>query len=236
MYGELAYPQCAAGYYAFGCCVCSPICPAGMRDDGAFCAKNTYARSSASTVCPGGQVNDAGLCYSQCPAGSTGVGPVCWGNCSGTYSTGCGAACAKSVSACTFSIINQVQSVTDVALNITSLIATAGAAAPALQAARLTAKTLGKRVLTAQTRSAFKVQAENAIKASLQASRRLNKISKVQDKLSNAEDISAAAELLVKAYEEGEFDWTTLVPTTVADFDPTGILSVVGAFNKPVCK
>lgn len=236
MYGELAYPKCAAGYYAFGCCVCSPLCPGGMRDDGAFCAKNTHTRLSSSTTCPPGQIKDAGLCYPECPSGSTGVGPVCWGSCSGTYSTGCGAACAKSVSACTFSIINQVQSAADVALNVTSLVATAGAAAPALQAARLTAKALGKRVLNSQTRSTLKTQAENAIRASIQANKTLKRIGNVQAKLETAADISDAAELLVQAYEQGEFDWTALVPTTVADFDPTGILSLVGAFNKPICK
>ena len=33
------------------------------------------------TSCPAGQQYDAGLCYSKCTDGFTGVGPVCWGQC-----------------------------------------------------------------------------------------------------------------------------------------------------------
>ncbi|MFN7919619.1 MAG: RICIN domain-containing protein [Bryobacteraceae bacterium] len=236
MYGELAYPKCAAGYYAFGCCVCSPLCPAGMRDDGAFCAKDAYSRGSASTTCPAGQQYDAGLCYPQCPTGSSGVGPVCWGQCNGSFPTGCGAACAKSASACAFSIIDQVQSTADVVLNVASLVVTAGAATPAIQAARLAAKQAGKRTLTAVARKELKDKAIEAIERGIRAGRTLRKIDAIQGKLDDAGQISDTAEVMVKAYEEGEFDWTSLVPTTVADFDPTGILAVVKAFNKPICK
>ena len=236
IYGELAYPKCAAGYYAFGCCICSPLCPSGMRDDGAFCAKNTYTRGSASTACPAGQAYDAGLCYPQCPSGSSGVGPVCWGSCSGKFPTGCGASCAKSVSACTFSIINQVESTASIALNVASLVLTAGAATPAINLARQAAKNAGKRTLSAIARKEMKDRAEETIRKALTARRNLGKIEKIQGKLDDAAQVSDNAELMVKAYEDGEFDWTILVPTTLADFDPTGILSVVQAFNKPICK
>jgi hypothetical protein len=44
--------------------------------------------------CPSGEVLDAGLCYKQCRAGYTGVGPVCWGECP-SKTTDAGATCAK---------------------------------------------------------------------------------------------------------------------------------------------
>ena len=45
--GLIMYPKCQAGYSNFGCCVCSQNCPAGYRDDGAFCAKpEAYGRGA----------------------------------------------------------------------------------------------------------------------------------------------------------------------------------------------
>ncbi|MCB0332708.1 MAG: PASTA domain-containing protein [Bdellovibrionales bacterium] len=43
-YGLLYYPKCAAGFYNFGCCICTPNCPGGMRDIGVSCEKSSYLR------------------------------------------------------------------------------------------------------------------------------------------------------------------------------------------------
>lgn len=48
-------------------------------------------------------------------------------------------------------------------------------------------------------------------------------------------NINRYANTMLGAYEKGEFDFTQLVPSA-ADFDPTGVLGVVNAFNKPICK
>lgn len=38
-YDLVVYPRCAAGYHAFGCCICTPDCPSGMTDIGISCQK-----------------------------------------------------------------------------------------------------------------------------------------------------------------------------------------------------
>jgi len=78
--GLLYYPRCRASFHAFGCCVCTPDCPAGMADIGVSCQKHSYGRGvgTVPTSCDGGKQYDAGLCYTPCRAGFVGVGPVCW--------------------------------------------------------------------------------------------------------------------------------------------------------------
>lgn len=78
--GLLYYPKCRANFHAFGCCVCTPDCPAGMTDIGVSCQKQSYGRGvgTVPTSCAGGLQYDAGLCYTPCRAGFVGVGPVCW--------------------------------------------------------------------------------------------------------------------------------------------------------------
>lgn len=48
----------------------------------------SYGRGAGTVpplVCPAGQDLDAGLCYSKCPDGFHGVGPVCWNNSETSY-------------------------------------------------------------------------------------------------------------------------------------------------------
>jgi hypothetical protein len=62
-------------------------CPPTYHDDGATCrqdnilAKESFGRGvgTVPTRCAG--ENDAGLCYTPCPPGFDGVGPVCWRRC-----------------------------------------------------------------------------------------------------------------------------------------------------------
>ena len=77
--GAMMYPRCRAGFHNVGCCTCSPDCPAGMPDVGVSCQKQSYGRTAGTTMsCRTGLQTDAGLCYTPCRAGTTGVGPVCW--------------------------------------------------------------------------------------------------------------------------------------------------------------
>jgi hypothetical protein len=93
--GALWYPKCRPGFHAVGCCVCSPNCPDGFHDDGAFCGKPTYFRNIGTVPdCSPAQVKDAGLCYEPCRDGYSGVGPVCYANCPAGWKD-TGVACIK---------------------------------------------------------------------------------------------------------------------------------------------
>src|SRR5690349_11168099 len=69
------------------------VVPAALADT--FCWKNSNGRGVGTipTNC-GGKENDAGLCYTKCPANYKGVGPVCWQNCPSGYSD-FGVGCSK---------------------------------------------------------------------------------------------------------------------------------------------
>ncbi|KAG2485882.1 hypothetical protein HYH03_015465 [Edaphochlamys debaryana] len=104
--GWLYYPKCAAGFYAFGCCICSPLCPSGMTDIGVSCAKQSYGRTAGvPMICSSDLQQDAGLCYPKCNTGYDGIGPVCWqsasGGCPTAYPNSCGLFCTKSSETCT---------------------------------------------------------------------------------------------------------------------------------------
>lgn len=99
--GLIWYPTCPANFHKVGDLVCSPDCPAGMRDDGAYCAKNTSPRGvGQGKNCGNGMVSDGGLCYPACNPSFDGAGPVCWGKCTGTYSYNCAAGCATNQTTC----------------------------------------------------------------------------------------------------------------------------------------
>lgn len=66
-------------------------------DDKALCWKQTYTRGVGTVPtaeCGTGKEKDAGLCYTKCRDGFTGVGPVCWRSCPSGYRDD-GAFCAK---------------------------------------------------------------------------------------------------------------------------------------------
>ena len=67
------------------------------------------------------------------------------------------------------------------------------------------------------------------------AKRQVSRPKTAEDWWEKAGNLETAAELFVTSYENGEFDWQSLVPSA-ADVEPTGILAVVNAFAKPICK
>jgi len=234
---EMYYPVCRAGFKEFGSNICTPICPSGMTDIGVSCAKPSYGRGvGKGATCKVGMVQDfkGGLCYPQCRAGTSGVGPLCWHGCPAAFPVNCGAACGVSQSACAFAIMEQVQSSADVALNVAALVATAGAATPAMRAAQTAGRT-ARRNLTKTARDQLKEQAKNQLQAGLKWQKRGKNVERAQGWLENGSNVNQASEMLVTSYEKGEFDFTTLAPS-VADVEPTGILAVVNSFNKPICR
>jgi len=75
----------------------SAAVPLDPEDDKQLCWKRTYTRGAGivpTGECPAGQEKDAGLCYSKCKDGFSGVGPVCWRTCPSGYRDD-GAFCAK---------------------------------------------------------------------------------------------------------------------------------------------
>jgi hypothetical protein len=234
--GLIVYPRCKPSFHNEGCCVCSPNCPQGMTDIGVSCAKQSYGRGvGQGGLCPTGQEQDfqGGLCYPKCQGSSSGVGPVCWSSCPTDFPVNCGAACGVNEAACAFAIMEQVQSSSEVALNVVALVTTAGAGNAGIKAARTAGKAAQKN-LTRTARDQLKRQAKDQAQNALKWYRRNQKVTKVQGWLEKGSNMESYSEMMVDAYEKGEFDFTQLAPS-VADVEPTGVLAVVNAFNKPIC-
>jgi hypothetical protein len=211
--GAIVYPKCKTGFSAVGCCVCSPICLNAMVDIGVSCTKKTTTRGAGTIPdqCSGGKKNEGGLCYTSCPAGFKGIGPVCWNQqCPTKYPTHCGMGCAFSDEACGWAIFDQVSSVGEFILNI----ATFGTGGAITKVATTTAKTVGKTVA--------KTVSKEVVKASLKSS------AKAIGKEMGETVLENTALTCVDAQLTGEFDWYSL--------DPTGIANIVKAFNHPLCK
>lgn len=109
--GALCYPGCREGFNGVGP-MCWGQCPAGYVDDGATCrkdpiivAKESRTRGAGlAMVCADGLEQSGALCYPPCGARSSGIGPVCWGECPSSMPFNCGAACAVSEGDCIHSI------------------------------------------------------------------------------------------------------------------------------------
>ncbi|KAG9407084.1 hypothetical protein AC1031_001727 [Aphanomyces cochlioides] len=116
--GLFWYPKCKAGYHAFGCCVCTPDCPAGSHDDGAFCRKESYTRSgSIRAACPADKVRSAGLCYKPCAAKQDGLGPLCAPQCTADAPSQCGLFCTSTAAACASATVELVGDGTKILLS-----------------------------------------------------------------------------------------------------------------------
>ncbi len=107
-YLALWYPDCKDGFHHEGCCICSPSCPDGMRDDGEFCAKGSYGRGAGKPMrCGADEQEDAALCYTPCRSQFHGVGPVCWQDCP-EGRTNCGAGCTLGKTSCVTDTANMI--------------------------------------------------------------------------------------------------------------------------------
>jgi hypothetical protein len=75
----LWYKKCKSGFHAVGCCICSPNCPKGYKDSGAFCTPPSTTRGVGEPpkVCPSGKEYVNGLCYDKCPSGYYRSGLLC---------------------------------------------------------------------------------------------------------------------------------------------------------------
>ncbi|CAK4752437.1 hypothetical protein LEN26_016281 [Aphanomyces euteiches] len=101
------FPKCKAGFHDIGCFVCTPDCPAGTKDDVAFCRKDSYFRGISATRlgCPAGKEQSLLLCYPPCGSNQDGLGPLCSPKCSGDTSVTCGIFCTSSAATCASSVV-----------------------------------------------------------------------------------------------------------------------------------
>lgn len=127
----------------FGICIMKALdCPGGYVNAGLFCAlktppvppgykglsgldiiKDSYGRGVGAPMdCAAGKQEDAGLCYEPCRQGYSGVGPVCWMQCTGGR-TECGLGCTDGKISCVTNTANMVVS----PLMLASFIASGGA-------------------------------------------------------------------------------------------------------------
>ncbi|RHY20596.1 hypothetical protein DYB32_009998 [Aphanomyces invadans] len=118
--GLMWYPQCKDGFHPVGCCICSPDCPDGTTDDGAFCRKDWYSVGVGVSRwgCPAGKEKSGALCYPPCALDFIGSGPVCLPKCNGATPFHCGLFCTSSATTCFTSSIQVVGSAVKVALNL----------------------------------------------------------------------------------------------------------------------
>lgn len=216
--GGLLYPRPATGVTctANSCAVTS--CPSGYRNDGLYCAKTENYTRAVSTVpkaCQSGYRFDAGLCYPECKAGFEGVGPVCWGQCTGSaLPFECGAVCAKDEMTCGLSTAENIISVLDVIVTVSTTAASMGAGT-AVKAA----------IQKAIMEGAKKTIQDFAKKKLSKAAIKTLVINTIAD---TGKDLPMDQTTNIVGLLSGEeFDFTTL--------DPTGISGIVKAYNKPKC-
>lgn len=215
-WGAFVYAKCKPGYTNFGCCICRPIpinCPPGWQSFLNSCAKPSYVVAPITPHC-GDKQYDAGLCYTKCQAGFSGVGPVCWGECPKTHPINCGAACAKSDEDCKESLKDMIFSVGKVAVDIASAAFTAGTSYAAQASAKVALKAAMKQIAD-KLLETFKKKAYAELKGFL---------AKEFGKFMSSKDAKQMEEMVT----DSGFDF--------ANLDPTGIVQIVQAYNKPICK
>lgn len=163
--GAMYYARCKPGYTNIGL-ICRPHQPdcAALGLGGRFdlsCAKIVKIASAPKTgVCSANDSYDAGLCYKQCNAGYSGVGPVCWGKSPSGWGD-CGMGSSKDAKTCASIIFGQVASVGTLALTV----ATAGAS-DAATTAETAAEDSGKIATLKRNYDELKAAYEAAKKAS----------------------------------------------------------------------
>ncbi|RZF44093.1 hypothetical protein LSTR_LSTR004465 [Laodelphax striatellus] len=218
-WGLVVYPKCAAGYSAFGCCICRPNppdCPSLGLNPGIdlSCAKRIKIGNPQIGVCSTGEELDAGLCYTKCSSDYHGVGFVCWGKPPSKW-VECGMGAATTPKTCASTIFGQITSVGQLCINIAS---------------------------------GFSTSSVNELKSPADADK-LAKLKQAYNSIKNNENVKKAVQVYENAnkYKKGYVSIdTAMQATTVEDMvrlaamiaafvDPTGVANVVVAYSYPKC-
>ena len=250
MYLEMAYPKCRSGYSNFGCCICRPSntnCGLYGLNDGIdlSCAKRIEIGNPRSMSCGSNLEYDAGLCYSKCKSGVYGVGPVCWANAPNGW-VGCGMGAAISSKVCAETIVGQITSVGEMALNIGSMVATMGGSTAATAGVKAAAnaekiskiKSLMEKVKKAITSNEkIKQLVDKAKDIKNQVEKVKTQVEKVKEQYEQARDIiDTANKVATEDYSNyTPADYARLAASVAALADPTGIAGVVENFSHPKC-
>ena len=208
--------SCPGGYTNLGvaCALTAVPTPAGFSGTYLDPMKNTTGRGVGTipTGCAAGEEYDAGLCYSNCPGGMSGVGPVCWGQTPAGW-TGCGFGAATSAATCSEAVFDQVSSVVSAAADIITLGA-ANALTKPLRYAKL--KKVFQEAKTTNQKFGAAVQRANAAQGNVRTGLGLFDTASTGEELSDVEITKLA------------FDLASLA-------DPTGLSGIVGAYTYDKC-
>jgi len=215
--GGLCYPKCRNGYTGVGP-VCWQTCPSGFANSGATCVKPSQPREDAPMICKAGEDQGGALCYPQCNADYTGVGPVCWGGCPANW-TQCGAACGKDSAACADKIINMIEKTAEMVANIAGLVTGVGAAAKVAEKV--------EKVAEAVKNTASVAAKLNELISKIMAA---NSGISQEDAKTQAENQLAGVMMYQNTDDLVDSTWDLL-----AEIDPTGILGAAKAFYFPLC-
>ncbi len=245
--GPVCWASCPPGFPGWmgGACRWKDTrCPSGYTNVGLFCAltsagksappgfsgtfldpmKNSYGRGAGTipTGC-GNDQNDAGLCYTRCKNGYSGVGPVCWGQAPSGW-VECGMGAAKSSSACGNAVFGQVAGVGQMAITVASL-----GSSTALTAGMKAPEEAGKLAKLKQEytrlKTAFDLARKNNqnLQKAVQTADAANKGRKGYKAMETSEDLVT------------EEDIARMAAQIAAIADPTGISDTVAAYTYPKC-
>lgn len=241
MNGAIAYPKCARGYHAVGCCICRPDVPdctklglAGNLD--LSCAKKIQIGAPKLGACPG-EIMDAGLCYGACQANYSGVGPVCWGDPPKSPPAdkdwvNCGMGAAKDSMTCGLVIFNQVASVGQLAITAatlgSSMLGNTGASA-ATNAGKIAQLTeLYDKLVKGYDAAKKAYPVIQGAEKAYEVGSNLNDLRKTISTLSTAKDTVENKAALAE-------DITRVAAQIAALVDTSGVSGTVAAYTYPKC-
>lgn len=233
--GALWVENCKAGFkHVLGFCEKKDInCQAmGLKGDriANSCTKNFYTRAPQQAGCPAGTEFSAGLCYASCGATADRVGFVCWGKCPAGW-VNCGMGCAKSESDCRDNVTDQIVSVVDAVASSALLVGSLGASAAG--------KNIMSKAAWKGIKKIGKVAATDVLKTTLvgtvvQAPGNIGKIA--NGTMDYIWDVGAIEDNTVMTDIEKQHAIAKLALDSVSLIDPSGVVGVVSAYTKPVCK
>lgn len=224
----IVYERCRKGYKTAPIItnLCTPKCPPGYTDTGAYCFKNTYQRGvGVIPGCKSTQEKDGLLCYPKCRKGYTGVGPVCWNKCPAKLPVNCGASCAASEAACALAVTSMVAEPAMAAASAVLIgvsMGTATGAVAAAQAGKAAGMTAAKMAAGAAAKAAARASAKALFRAKVKAAMKAGTKEAVIDTA-----VAAAFTGATAGATGSDFDFTAL--------DPTGVAGIVQAYNHPIC-
>ena len=261
----LCYNKCKDGYTSDGAMLCYKKCPKGTKTSPGFCHfkfgsigkcpsplkglkpacmnTNSYNRGVGKPMtCAPGQVQKGALCYPQCPSGFSHGGPVCWQTCSDAHPVDCGAGCSQSSATCAKEITKMVLATGELVANIAGFALTGGAANAGMKTAKTAMKSGQKVAARIALKKALKVGRE-------QLSQKLQKrlgarvfayVGKKSGRKQGSKLVQDYAKMVFeKASQKMLINQMSSDPTlaqVASMIDPTGVVDVVNAYNKPICE